>query len=391
MMLQDTEDPVACVESPIATPARNPALKGLVCLRCQGAQPLQLVHSGCPLCAQQGVHVSLAADYVRASRVSTYLPYQQMFSLGEGLTPLLENAALANALGIGRLHIKDESKNPTGSHKDRMSAIGVSQALDFGAHTVVLASSGNAAISAARYTQAAGLACEVATYAGMPAAYADALDEYGAKRFMFDDNAGRWNFVAQRALLPGYFALTNYHLPALGSAPLAIEGYKAIAYECHADGYQPEHIMVPTARGDLAWGIYAGFCDLLEAGAIDALPRIWIVEPFARLSRVLAGHDLHQNYAGQTEQFSTAGATVTYLQFQAATASDGGALVVPDIEAKAARALLAEHGISAELCVAAGLAATEQLRAKKIATAASKVMLVLTADSSRDPSFPDTQ
>ena len=370
--------------------ARNPALLGLACLHCHAKYPLRLVHSGCSACSLQGLYVSLAADYLRSPMKATYLPYEIGFSLGEGQTPLIEKNLLAKNLGIGQLHIKDESANPTGSHKDRMSAVGITQAIDFGAHTVVLASSGNAAISAARYAQAAGLACDVATYADMPAAYADELDTYGAKRFAFEDNAGRWDFVAERALLPGYFALTNYHLPALGSAPLAIEGYKGIAYECHADGYLPEHIMVPTARGDLAWGIYAGYRDLLNAGAIKTLPKIWIVEPFARLTSVVAGHGLHQNYAGQTAQFSTAGATVTYLQYQAATASGGGALIVPDAHARAARTLLARHGISAELCAAAGFAAIEQLCALHVATADSKVMLVLTANASRDPSYPDS-
>ena len=267
------------------------------------------------------------------------------------------------------------------------------QALDFGAHTVVLASSGNAAISSARYAQASGLACEVATYAGMPKAYADELDAYGARRFEFIDNAGRWAFVARRALMPGYFALTNYHLPALGSAPLAIEGYKAIAYECHAQGCLPEHIMVPTARGDLAWGICAGFRDLLEAGQIHALPKIWVVEPFARLSKVLSSqglhHTLHDNFSGRTAQFSTAGATVTYLQWQAATSSGGGAVVVPDAQARAARTLLAKSDISAELCAAAGLAAVEQLHQLQVVNAHSKVLLILTANASRDPSLPD--
>lgn len=366
---------------------RSPLLLGLACLRCHGKSPLQLPHNGCPACAQEGVYVSLAADYLRSSGQSAYLPYEKAFSLGEGRTPLMSSTALAKSVGVEHLHIKDESQNPTGSHKDRMSAIAITQALDFGAHTVVLASSGNAAISAARYAQAAGLACEVATYAGMPGAYADLLDKYGAKRFMFSDNAGRWDFVAQRADEPGYFALTNYHLPALGSAPLAVEGYKAIAYECHADGCVPDHIMVPTARGDLAWGIYAGFRDLRDAGAIKALPKIWIVEPFARLSLVLSGHNLHQSYPGDTAQFSTAGATVTYLQWQAATASRGGALVVSDAQARAARTLMASSGISAELCAAAGLAAIEQLHSLHAVKSDSKVMLVLTANASRDPSF----
>jgi threonine synthase len=368
---------------------RNPHLSGLECLRCGAHYPLTLVHTGCAQCARQGVHTSLRAAYHAQPRVRHYLPYGAGVSLGEGDTPLFASQALAQIVGVAQVHIKDESHNPTGSHKDRMSAIGIAQALDFGAHTVVLASSGNAAISAARYADAAGLACEVATYQGMSPAYAHKLDEDGALRFEFADNAGRWAFVAQRAQQPGYLALTNYHFPALGSAPLAIEGYKAIAYECEASGCVPEHIMVPTARGDLAWGIYAGFADLRKAQVIQVVPKIWIVEPFARLSYVLGGATLHSNYPGHTEQFSTAGATVTYLQWQAATASGGGAVVVPDVAARAARQLLTQQGYSAELCAAAGLAGAQQLRQQGKISAHEQVLLMLTANASNDPTWPD--
>ena len=380
--------------------ATNPRLSGLRCLHCARAWPLALQHAGCPVCAQAGVHVSLAAAYSNdvapVTRQSggyawgSHLPYTQGVSLGEGNTPLMQYADLARQAGVADLRIKDEAANPSGSHKDRMSALGVTQALAFGAHTVVLASSGNAAISAARYAQAAGLACEVATYAGMPAAYANALEAYDAQRFAFDDNAARWAFVRERAALPGYFALTNYHLPALGSAPLAIEGYKAIAYECFADGYVPDHVMVPTARGDLAWGIYAGFADLLAAKQIKALPKIWIIEPFARLTQVLAGQSLHGSYAGSTEQFSTAGATVTYLQWQAAQLSDGGAVVVTDAEAHQARHTLMQSGIAPELCAAAGYSAVQALRADGRITTDSSVLCLLTANSSKDPSWSKT-
>ena len=377
--------------------AVNSRLTGLRCLNCARSQPLALRHVGCPLCAEAGVYVSLAAAYsndvtpvIKAPGGylwGSHMPYTHGVSLGEGNTPLTQHPGLAKHVGVAELRIKDESANPTGSHKDRMSALGVTQALVFGAHTVVLASSGNAAISAARYAQAAGLACEVATYAGMPAAYANELQACGAQRFAFDDNAARWAFVRDRAALPNYFALTNHHLPALGSAPLAIEAYKAIAYECFADGYLPDHVMVPTARGDLAWGIYAGFADLLTAKQIKVLPKIWIVEPFARLTQVLAGQSLHGSYAGSTDQFSTAGATVTYLQWQAAQLSGGGAVVVADATAHAARQVLMQHGIAPELCAAAGYSAVQVLRADGQITADSSVLCLLTANSSKDPSW----
>jgi threonine synthase len=190
------------------TMQRNPQLTGFACLRCGAHYQLALVHTGCIRCASLGLHISLRANYRKQPSVSHYTPYTTAVSLGEGNTPLTAPHALAQTVGLENLHIKDESHNPTGSHKDRMSAIGITQALDFGAHTVVLASSGNAAVSAAHYAHASGLSCEVATFKGMPTAYAKQLDNYGAKRFIFADNDSRWAFVAQRALQPGYFALT---------------------------------------------------------------------------------------------------------------------------------------------------------------------------------------
>ncbi|WPG38962.1 pyridoxal-phosphate dependent enzyme [Variovorax sp. EBFNA2] len=371
------------------TPERNPRLQGLQCLRCDTLYPVSLANDGCPACRQAGFHVGLRASYRPGGPDVVPMPYVQGFSLGEGHTPQHDMPALAEQFGVARLSIKDESRNPTGSPKDRLTAMGVAQALDAGAHTLVLASSGNTAVSAAHYAWAAGLGCEVATYEAMPATYARQLDALGARRYVFADNTGRWGFVRERSQYPGYFALTNYRLPALGNAPLGVEGYKAIAEECLQDGGLPDHVVVPTGRGDMAWGIYAGFRELLAAGRIARLPRMWLVEPFPRLSRVLEGGALNGSYPGRTAQLSSAGATVTYLQWQAATASGGGAVVVGDDEARAARRLLTAAGVSAELAAAAGLGAVRQLREAETIAADAHVVLVLTSDASSDPSWPD--
>src|SRR5687767_3552965 len=169
-------------------PVRNPGLQGFRCLRCEAPYPLTLANDGCPACRATGVHAGLRASYLPDSGGPLPMPYTPGFTLGEGGTPLLEMPELAREFGVARLALKDESSNPTGSHKDRMTAVGVAQALDFGAHTLVLASSGNAAISAAHYAWAAGLGCEVATYEGLPATYGRQLDALGARRYTFADN-----------------------------------------------------------------------------------------------------------------------------------------------------------------------------------------------------------
>jgi threonine synthase len=383
------ENPFGPVRDRTPKPLRNPQLRGLQCLRCDALYPVTAAHDGCPACRRAGFHVALRASYLPGGTETVPMPYASVFTLGEGRTPLQDMPELARRFGVARLALKDESCNPTGSHKDRMTAMGVAQALDFDAHTLVLASSGNAAVSAAHYAWAAGLDCEVATYEGMPATYARQLDALGARRYVFGDNAGRWAFVRERSQHPGYFALTNYRLPALGSAPLAIEGYKPIALECVTDGGLPDHIVIPTGRGDLAWGIYAGFRELLAGGHIARLPKLWLVEPFARLSRVFAGGAINGSYPGHTAQFSTAGATVTYLQWQAATATGGGAVVVNDDQAREARALLGAAGVSAELCAAGGLSALQQLRESNAIAPDAHVVLMLTASAASDPTWPD--
>jgi threonine synthase len=369
------------------TPHRNPRLLGLACLRCARKFPIANRHVGCEPCKAEGHYVSLAADYERDADAYRYLPYLEAHHLGEGDTPCLEQPALARLLGVQKLSIKDESQNPTGSHKDRMSAYGIAHAIEGNAHTVVLASSGNAAVSAAMYASALGLGCEVAAYTTLHPPYEEALNSLGAKCIRFSDNAQRWAFVAERSKNARYFALTNHQLPAIGSAPLSIEGYKEIAYECFENNSIPDHVIVPTARGDLAWGIAAGFKDLVDAKCIATMPKVWIVEPFSRLSKVLDGSSLHSSFNGSTEQFSTAGATATYLQKYVVKQSNSGAVVVDDASARKARSHFLHVGITPELCAAATLDAAFQLKEKNLIQSTEHVMLIMTANADRDPSY----
>lgn len=368
---------------------RNPALSGLRCLRCDTLFPVLDLPAGCPHCAEAGEPASLAAAYsrlpTRLARESdghpwgAWLPYRQGLSLGEGDTPRIELPRLAIELGVRRLSLKNEGMNPTGSHKDRMSAQAVSRALDVGARTVVLASSGNAAVSAAAYCAAAGLACEVATYGDMPEAFVRALSGLGARRVSFAHGYERWRHVRQRVERDGAFPLTNYSLPAVGSPAFGVEGYKAIALECAAQGPVPDHILVPTARGDLLWGLHAGFAQLRQAGLIERQPRLWAVEPFARLSRVLAGESLQGEFPGATEQFSIAGNTVTFQQRKAVQDSGGGAVVVGDAQARKGQEALAREGVTGELCAGATAAALAQLLQRGCIEPQAHVMLLFTS------------
>lgn len=376
----------------------NPRLSHLRCISCAQVLAIGDYPRGCPVCEQAGKPASLEAVYLELPaslqaastgfRWGAWLPYLAGVSLGEGGTPCLALPRLAAELGLARLSAKHEGMNPTGSHKDRMSAQAVTRALAAGAESVVLASSGNAAISAAAYCAAAGLPCEVATYQAMPEPFVRALQRLGARRVAFEHGAERWRHVRRRVEQDGAFALTNYCLPPVGSPVFGVEGYRAVALECAADGCVPDHVLVPTARGDLLWGLYSGFRDLLAAGLIARLPRLWVVEPFARLTQVLAGASPQSEFAGTTLQFSVAGGTVTLQQLLAVRASGGGAAVVQDAQALRAARRLAQEGLWVELCAGATLDALAQLLAAGQIARSEHALLVLTAKGDRDTLDP---
>ncbi|MFN7153304.1 MAG: pyridoxal-phosphate dependent enzyme [Acidovorax sp.] len=384
-----------CTLSPTASGVQqNARLAGLRCICCGAHYPVQDIPAGCPACAAQGTPASVEAVYsalpgTLAQSSSGYtwgewLPYTHGVSLGEGNTPCLGLPRLAQLLGIRQITAKHEGMNPTGSHKDRMSAQAVTRAMAVDAHKVVLASSGNAAVSAAAYCAAAGLPCEIATYRDMPEPFARALDRLGARRVAFDQGLDRWAHVQRQVLEEGAFALTNFSMPAVGSPAFGVEGYRAVALECVAEGCVPDHVIVPTARGDLLWGVYSALRDLLAAGLIDRMPRLWAVEPFARLSQVLAGAPAQADFSGSTVQFSIAGSTVTLQQQIAVQRSGGGAVVVGDADAARGVAQLGAQGLWVELCAGACVGAAAQLRQLGHIAPKDHVLLLLTAKGDRD-------
>ena len=78
-------------------------------------------------------------------------------TLGEGNTPLQENAALAAWAGVSRLWLKREDVNPTGSHKDRGAVVQIAACIERGQQVAVISSSGNAALAAATYGRLGGV------------------------------------------------------------------------------------------------------------------------------------------------------------------------------------------------------------------------------------------
>jgi threonine synthase len=356
--------------------AVTPRLTGMACLRCEADWPVAEHEAGCPRCAAEG-HASNLRLVYSPGREPIALSYPGALTLGEGGTPLVEMPELAASLGVGQVSLKLEWCNPTGSHKDRMSAQLVARALDRGATRIVAASSGNGGLSVAAYAARAGIPAEIATTDGLPESYRRAIEAHGATIIGFSDSMARWHHLARRVAEEGAFAATNYRLPPIGTNPFGIEGYKMVAAEIAA-GSLPDLVVVACSRGDLLSGLHLGFAELGRG-----MPRLVAAEPFPRLARVLAGADYREDFAGETSQFSIAGSTVTWQAVQALRTSAGLAVPVADDVVRLAQAKLARLGFHAELSAAAALAALDEL-AKDGRLAGRHAVLVLTGSGFRD-------
>ena len=88
-------------------------------------------------------------------------PVQHVVSLGEGGTPLRKAERLAERLGLRELYLKDETRNPTNSFRDRAAALLTSNAIDLKHDTLICATNGNLGASLAAYSAKAGLICHV--------------------------------------------------------------------------------------------------------------------------------------------------------------------------------------------------------------------------------------
>jgi threonine synthase len=194
-------------------------------------------------------------------------------SLGEGLTPLVPSRLLP---GIDLLW-KDETRNPTGSHKDRALSLAATHARATGARVMVVVSAGSTGISNAAYAARAGLAAIAVMSTGAPRERVYPLHALGSRLIAVD--APIDELIAAVTGLAGrdgiYAASTSQ-----SANPVQAEAARTIAFELVDDlGRAPDAIVVPVGGGGTLAAIHRGFEQLRAAGRIDRLPRLYGVVP----------------------------------------------------------------------------------------------------------------
>lgn len=377
----------------------NPHLKKMYCLRCGKEYPVADYYGGCPACTAEAYPVNLSMRYEgeqtirtderRLLRYREFLPYVSFPSLGEGNTPVIETKRLADRFNLQAVYIKNEFQNPTGSHKDRMSPLAVARAVSLNKKCVVAASSGNAGASLAAYAAAAGIQCKIITTKKMNPIWKKAIELPGAELVFMNTPQERWPYMQKMVEQEDWYPVTNFVSPPVGSNSFGIQGYKTLAYELYEDfGDQiPAYILIPSCRADLLWGIFEGFNDLVNISLLTQVPQLIAVEPFPRISRVLAGEDYRSTFKGDSSAtVSIGGDTITYQAIAAIEHSRGGTADIEQREVAAYQQELAKEGFYLESSAATILGALSQLTADKTIPQGARVLMVATSNGYKD--FP---
>ncbi len=379
----------------------------LQCLRCGTRYPVQANRSGCAACdGKQASNLrviyhphdiqrwNFASAQAKSGSMWRYadmlpVPREHAVSLNEGGTPLHAAPRMGQALGLAKLFIKDESRNPTQSYKDRVSSVAVSHAKLAGASVVATASSGNAGASLAAYASRAGLACVVASMKGASGPMVSQIRKLGGHLVLLEDKALRWPLLAEGAARHGWYVTSPYSTPVIGSTAVGIEGYKTIAYEIAADlGFAPDWIIMPVCYGDALAGVAQGFQDLLSAGQIAKLPRLVAAEAHGSLAHALQARAdvVEAVHAEYVPLAASVGANQsTYQALHALRTTEGLAVKVGNEGLVALQELIAaREGLLFELASVMPFAAARQLERTGLITRNDTVVCVATASGLKD-------
>jgi threonine synthase len=285
------------------------------------------------------------------------LPAPPAASLGEGWTPLIP------ADWDGRtILMKAEYFMPSGSFKDRGSAVMLNYLKQAGVSEILEDSSGNAGSSIATYAAALDLQCRILLPAAAPEAKRIQMAAMGADVVPID---GSRDDVARAALAEAvdiFYAGHNHQ-------PFFLEGTKTLAFELWEQlGFKaPDCVVTPLGQGSNVMGCHIGFQELLACGAIDKLPRIYGVQaancaPY-HATHQSGGDDLVAIDAQPTIADGIASATPVRLrEVLAAVRETGGAtLAVAEDEIVTALGTLAGKGFFVEPTTAACGAGLSQL------------------------------
>jgi threonine synthase len=338
------------------------------------------------ICPEDGANLNVILDYaairqavtveqITSSREPSLWRYLPLLPVGDpgaeftplraaGWTPVYKPPQLARQLGLNNLWIKDESRNPSASFKDRASAVVVARAREIGAEVVVTASTGNAGAALAGMAAAVDQRVVIFAPKTAPPSKIAQLLVYNAQVILVDGNYDQaFDLTVQAAQHYGWYCRNT------GYNPFTVEGKKTAAYEIWENVIlpaapaldRPLAVFVSVGDGNIISGIHKGFTDLLALGWMEQMPRLFGVQAqgsAAVANAVLAGTEQISTVTAQTlaDSISVDLPRDGLRAVRAITQTGGTCLVVSDDEILTAIAALGKAGIFAEPAGAAAFA-----------------------------------
>ena len=356
-----------------------------VCTRCFG--PLEAVYD------LEAVSERISRDLIEARdadlwRFAELLPVSTFPTGGlrVGQSPLVEAPRLAARLGLDSLWVKDDSRNPTLSFKDRVVGIAAARAAEWGFHTLACASTGNLSAAVAAAAAARGLRAVVFIPADLEVAKIAQAQVLGATVVRVE---GPYDDVNRLCLeltdeLEGW-AVLNVNL-----RPFYAEGSKTIAFEVAQQlGWRsPAVVVAPLASGSMYTKLARGFGELVQVGLIDEAPVRYfggqangcapIAEAYAEGADIVRPVEKPDTIVRSLSIGSPADGAYSIRQ---ARDSDGAIIGVPDDDTIDAIRLLAEtEGIFTETAGGVTLAALRRAIDEGQVRADEEVVLVITGN-----------
>ncbi|MEM0010407.1 MAG: threonine synthase [Candidatus Bathyarchaeia archaeon] len=252
----------------------------LICTKCHEEFEVKGQEYKCRSCGEVGT-LEYKIDYESLGEVNftgefSFWRYRSLLpkvkncvSLREGGTPLYKAERLARHLKVSHLYLKDETRNPTNSFRDRAAALIVSNMIDLGYTAAVCASNGNMGAALAAYCAKHGLSCHIIIPKNVDIGklaqmiiYDALIEEYGET---VDDSIKEAISISEET---GWYQATS------AINPLTIEAQKTIAFEIAEQIGVPDVIIVPMGSGGTIYSIWKGFRELNNLGIINGIPRL---------------------------------------------------------------------------------------------------------------------
>ncbi|TNF69866.1 MAG: threonine synthase [Gammaproteobacteria bacterium] len=342
----------------------------------------------------QAIKQQINLDYFINAQpcLSKYLPlmpikhHANFVSLRETATPLLKSKVIGKQLGID-LYFKVEGKNPTGSFKDRGSAVDITLAKEMGAKGIVLASTGNMAASCSCYAAAANMPCFIVVPEGVSMSKLAQVISFGGKIIQIK---GTYNDAADLA----YNIAKSRKFYLAGDYAFRVEGQKTAAFEIIDQllFQVPDEVVVPVGCGTNITAYKKGFDEYNALGLINHFPKLTGVQATGANSLVKAFKDNKRSITAldYVDTIATA-ISVPYpidgdKALDAIYQTKGNAVEVTDIDMlKAQYELSTLEGLFVESASAATVAYLYKQFENSTLEPGKKIICVLSGDGLKDP------